>query len=171
MSAQKSAKKEPKRELPDIPNYPDTPLAPWIHYGITQFAGEEVQKELDRLAYQGYLIGLRVAYTVADNTEMAYQMSFGRVPPLQSLIVDTEDPLTDDFLLDLHDAVCTLIHKYTPEMISDMDVEVTANVSGSEHACSVKCLSGGYICDKNHTGKRKCVQRQGGSWTCKHRTC
>lgn len=164
-------KKTKQMVLPDIPNYPDAPLAAWLHYGITDFAGKKVQEELNRLSYPGYLIGIRVAYTVVNKEEPTYVISFGRVPPLDIMNSETDDPLSDDFLIELHETVSALIHKYTPEVFEDLDVEVSANVSGSEHASTIKCRTDGYQCDKNHTGSRKCIQRQNGVWVCKHVTC
>ena len=157
-------------ELPDIPDYPDAPLTPWRHYGITEYADKKVREELENLGYQGFLIGIRVSYTLVDKDEKTYSMSFGRVPPL-GITDGTEDPLSDEFLLRLHENVSMLIHKYSPEVFGEMFVEVSVNVSGSEHTSTIKCLPSGYICTQSHTGRQKCIQRKGGPWTCLHIIC
>lgn len=161
--------------LPDIPDYPDSPLQPWIHYGITDFAGKQIQKELDRLGYTGYLIGLSVSYSVAGQESPPYAMEFGRVPPLNVIQEpEPEGPLGDEFVLELHDQVGALIHQYTPEEFGDMDVTLSANVSGSEHTVIIVCrfVQAGE-CNQNppHTDRRKCVKRQDGGWKCLHRAC
>lgn len=161
--------------LPEIPDYPDSPLPPWIHYGITAFAGKQIQMELDRLGYTGYLIGLSVGYSLDGEDAPSYAMEFGRVPPLDvAQEPEPKNPLSDEFVLELHDQVSVLVHQYTPEEFGDMNVTLSANVSGSEYTVVVVCrfVQAGE-CSQNppHTDKRKCLKRQDGGWKCLHASC
>lgn len=154
-------------EVPDIPDYPDAPLPAWKHYGITNFASQKIVEELEDVQYQGYMIGLKVGYSL-EAEKKTYAMSFGKVPPAEEepedQDEDTDLPVSDEFLLSLYQTVHDYMRANGSEVLS---TELTIVFTGSVKTVIVKCIAP-QVCDRGHRGKRWCKKVNTGPWTCLH---
>jgi hypothetical protein len=174
-----NSKRQVEFDLPEIPDFPESPLPGWKHYGITNFAGQTTQEELNRNQYPGYLIGLRFRYTVLDGeAENAYEMSFGLVkPPEEQKYAKLMSPLTDDFMIKLYDAVNALLHQNIPEELGEIQSEINATLSGSVNFITIKCrLVQVGECDLGNNSPdngatRLCIKVQEDPWRCLHAGC
>lgn len=171
---EKDNKDKPRRDLPEIPDYPDAPLPAWKHYGITNYAGQRILDEIDHVQYTGYLIGMEIAYTVKE--EKTYSMAFGKIDIPDEVLkkFDGELPLTDEFLSNLFRTVGALVYENAPDYQDEMDTELIAVISGSAKKVKVKCrkVKNGE-CTEGHVGKKKICKStdNGSSWTCLHDAC
>ncbi len=166
--------KKTVRELPPIPDYPDAPLPAWKHYGITNYTGQRVKDEFDRIQYEGYMIGLEVAYTPDD--EKNYVISFGKIDIPDDASQEKESevkiPLSDEFLEDLYQVVTELIPAHCPSYSGKIDTELTIVMTGSVKKVKMGCHVPEQ-CSLNHTDKRRCKKVNDGPWTCtaSHKKC
>jgi len=163
MQAQQNA---PSPDLPTIPDYPDSPLPAWQHYGITNYAGQKIQEELDRIGYSGYLIGLGVAYRPENGK--TYSMQFGRVDDADEL--EEDQPLSDDFLLHLYQITSQFIAHNT-SLDGTIDTELRISIKGSQISIRVMCRiiqAGECTHQPGHDGSRMvCRSYNGGNtWHC-----
>jgi hypothetical protein len=161
----KDEEKRPDKDLPPIPDYPEAPLPAWKHYGITNFADQKVQEELDRLQYPGHMVGLEVAYELED--EKTYAMAFGKIDIPEDELQESarEIPLTDEFLANLYKVVDDLIPHHSPGHSENMNTEITIVMSGSLKKVKVKCRKPEQ-CSQGHTDKRWCKKVGKEPWTC-----
>ncbi len=163
MTRQKQ-KKAVVEELPSIPDYPEAPLPAWKHYGIASYADQQIRAELDRIGYEGYLIGLEVSYTLEN--DKTYAMSFGKLEPAEgSEESDNGTPLSDAFLSNLYQVVGQLIHSNAPEYLGEIDTELSIITTGSENKVKVRCRKP-QVCDQGHKDKRWCKKVNQEKWTC-----
>jgi hypothetical protein len=156
-------------ELPKLPDNPDTPLAPWLHYGIMRAAGIKIRTELERIEHPGYMIGLGLSYTVADHETIA--MQFGQDD--DDDYPDSKLPLDDDFLANLYDSVNQIV---TKNVRGEVDTELSVSISGSRYRVRIACrlvLQGECQHVTDHTDTRRiCKSRDGGiTWTCLEIPC
>jgi len=162
------------RELPPIPDYPDAPLPAWKHYGITNYADQRIKEEFDRIKYEGYMVGLEVAYTLENEND--YAMSFGKInipeDVSQSKEADVDIPLSDDFLEDLLQMLTELIPANSPGYSGEMNPALTIVMTGSLIKATFKCRIPEQ-CSRGHTDKRWCKKVNDGLWTCmkSHKPC
>lgn len=159
--------KKRERELPSIPDYPDAPLPAWKHYGITNYADQRIQAEFDRLQYDGYMVGLEIAYTPDD--EKRYAISFGKleVPddPPREKESKVDIPLPDEFLENLYQTVAELIPANCPNYSGEFNAQLTIVMTGSLKKVSYMCRIPEQ-CSRNHTDKRICRKENNGPWVC-----
>jgi hypothetical protein len=159
--------RKPSRELPPIPDYPDAPLPAWKHYGIINYADQRIKDELANMRYEGYMVGLEVAYMLED--EKSYAMSFGKISKpdeaTQKEETEVEIPLSDEFLVDLYQMLTELIPANCPNYSGQMSTELTIVVTGSEYVIKVTCTVP-QQCALNHKDKRWCKKINNGPWTC-----
>jgi hypothetical protein len=164
--------KKAKKGLPEIPDYPDAPLPAWKHYGITRFADLAIQDELERIGYSGYLVGLAVQYTVED-PEKTYSMIFGKVDDSEESLKGKleESPLTDKFLLKLHEQVQALIYKNTPDYAGTMNLLLKTNVNGASTSSACHKVAQGECNKRSDVGKYRICTKRGNKWSCTHKSC
>jgi len=163
---------KPTSDLPQILDYPESPLPAWKHYGITNFAGQQIQAELKRTGYAGYLIGLGVSYTLAAKSKIPYVMVFGKVDSGEDPAFTL--PLNDDFLVGLHETVEEFIGQNIQAPASEIDIELIITLSGSVTKVIIACrLVGPTECAQGDSGtKKKCKSLDNGtSWNCLHTPC
>lgn len=162
------------QKLPLIPDYPNTPLPAWKHYGITNYAGQMLVDKLDSIQYPGYMIGLELTCLLED--ESSYSMKFGMVeiPAEESKEQDepNELPIDDDFLLQLYQDVKTLMVENAPDYQGTLEPMLTYVMTGSKIKVQIMCRRP-EVCTLNHTDKRVCKKVGTGPWTCldKHFKC
>lgn len=166
--------KEPKSDqsLPDFPEYPEAPLSAWKHSGITKYVGDKVIQELERVQYQGDMVGLNVGYVLED--ESTYSMSFGRteIPETTSKDENPEKelPLSDEFLIDLYKTINELIAANVPGYLGKLSSVLTIVMTGSYTSISIICRTP-QSCTLRHTGTRWCKSVNRGTWVCLHTRC
>lgn len=168
----KDQEQSSEQPLPDFPEYPEAPLSAWKHYGITNYVGERVIQELERVKYHGDMVGLEVGYVLED--EKAYSMSFGRtkIPDTPSTDEKSEPelPLSDEFLVELFKTINELVAANAPGYLGKLSSTLTIVMTGSYTSVRVICRTP-QRCTQRHTGKRWCKSINGGTWVCLHTRC
>lgn len=157
-------------DLPEIPDYPNSPLSAWRHYGILKVLEERFQAELVNAGYTGHLVGLGLTYTVAGDS---YAMEYGYgVKANQGILGNKEDPLSDDFVAEMYDLANELITKYMSPYVIDFDLQLSASVNPDVVTVDVKCQ----VATKVNCGKEECkgqcrkfISRNKGPWVCTHK--
>jgi len=156
-------------ELPDIPEYPDSPLSAWKHYGIMRVLEGKFHEELEKQEYDGHLVGLMVTYTVGGDP---YSMGFGYgVETKAALLAQDDDPLSDEFVSEMYDFARSLIAQHINQYVSNFELELGASVNPKLSTLAVKCM----IATNANCGKESCVgkcrkfiSRNNGPWVCTH---
>jgi hypothetical protein len=149
---------------PSFPDYPAAPLPAWQHYGITRYAGQKIQEELDtNTEYQGYLIGLGVSYTYNGDP---YEMVFGKTETTGES--DRDFPLSDPFLSSLYETVAQFVSRNTADV---SEITLITTFSGSILAAKTVCRqvqAGECTHAQNHVGTmRHCRSTDNGAtWKC-----
>ena len=157
-------------DLPEIPDYPNSPLSAWRHYGILKVLEEKFHPELVNVGYAGHLVGLGLTYTVAGD---AYPMEYGyRMDVNQGILENKKDPLTDEFVAEMYDLANELITKYMSPYVIDFDLQLSASVNPDVVTVDVKCQ----VATKANCGKEECkgqcrkfISRNKGPWVCTHK--
>ncbi len=168
--------------LPPIPDYPDAPLPAWKHYGVTNYADQKILEELKHVEYPGFMVGLKIAYTI--ETEQIYCMQFGdttipqdaleksrseEINQADSSELDEELPFTDEFLSSLFDDIGQLITNNTPGYSGEINPKLTIAITGSRKVIDIMDRYPPYDCNKGHTDRRTCKSVNDGPWKCTHR--
>lgn len=149
---------------PSFPDYPAAPLPAWQHYGITRYAGQKIQDELDsNTEYQGYLIGLGVSYRYNGDP---YEIVFGKTETIGES--ERVFPLNDDFLSNLYGMVAKFVSKDRPDV---SEITLITTFSGSILAAKTVCRqvqAGECSHNPNHNGtNRHCRSTDNGTtWKC-----
>ncbi|HLF74228.1 MAG TPA: hypothetical protein VI524_07780 [Anaerolineales bacterium] len=168
--------------LPAIPDFPNSPVSGWKHFGILKRAEARIHAELIKQKYDGRLVGLRVTYgklNTANEQEDElidpYTMSYGYDLHDMELLDQDDDPLSDDFIIELYEEISDLVHKNAKIDIRDRVVSLEANLNPKTKNRIVRpmiCRVG--QCDRppdSCIGKwRIMISRDGGrTWRCRHR--
>jgi hypothetical protein len=160
--------------LPEIPDFPTSPLPAWKHYGILKVLEGRFRAELESVPYDGHLVGLGITYTVGgDPYTMEY--GYGADAP-QNIINNQSDPLSDDFVGDMYDLANDLIAEHISPYVLSFELQINASVNPQVASVAVKCQ----IANDANCGKASCkgqcrrfISRNNGPWICTHKrgTC
>ena len=166
--ARDSSKKA--QRLPEIPDFPNSPLSAWKHYGILKALEREFHKELEAKNYSGHLVGLDVTYIVGGET---FTMEYGYgVEQTAGLLPNKEDPLSNDFVSEMYDLASELILAHIDPSVLTFELLLSASINQAVNTVAVKCqIATEANCGKDDcTGKcRKFISRNNGPWTCTHK--
>jgi hypothetical protein len=162
--------KSQAEELPDIPDYPNSPLPAWKHYGILKVVEGKLHEELKQQKYTGHLVGLDLTYTVGPDTyAMSYGYSFEQV---HEGITATVDPLSDEFVETLYDFASDLISENINPAGTRFNMQLSVSVNQQVNTKTVICQ----IATEANCGKNECIgkcrkfkKKNDGSWECTHK--
>jgi hypothetical protein len=157
------------RALPEIPDFPDSPLAAWKHYGILKALERRFHQELEAQNYTGHLVGLDVTYLVGKES---FTMEYGYGVEQSNGPRDKGDPLSDDFVAEMYDLASDLISEHIDPAVITFDLSLGAAINQPVNTVAVKCqIATDANCGKDECeGKcRKFISRNNGPWTCTHK--
>ena len=160
--------------FPEIPDYPNSPLSAWKHYGILKVMERKFHEELERQNYPGHLVGLDVTYVVGRDS---YTMEYGYgVDQKAGLLPSKEDPLSDEFVAEMYDLANNLISQHISPYISGFDLQLSASINQQVNTVAVQCqIATNANCGQaSCIGKcRKFINRNNTGWVCQHKkgTC
>jgi hypothetical protein len=160
--------------LPEIPDYPTSPLSAWKHFGILKALEEKFHAELVQLGYVGHLVGLGVTYTVNGDP---FTMEYGYgVENAEGILEDKADPLTDDFVGEMYDLANNLIAQNINPYTGSFELQLSASVNPQIATVVAICQ----VATAANCGKAACIgqcrrfiSRNNGPWVCTHKkgTC
>jgi len=162
--------------LPQVPDYPDSPLSAWKHYGIMKLAQQKTHEYLRNVPYDGHLIGLRISYSAGTEPSLqdTYTMSYGYdVDEEQDLMPDTDEPFSDDFIIELYKYANQLIAENINPYITSFQTNLDASVNPRRRRIRIEpriCAAG--ECANNPStcvgNLRLMVKRNKKPWVCQH---
>lgn len=183
-NARSTAAQQASIGLPEVPDFPGSPLSGWKHYGILKLAENKIFMELESIGYQGRLIGLRISYYVGgaakpENDEDLgdeYTMAFGyNVTDGQTNLIEETPPPSEEFIIGLYDFVGDMIANhispYVPEFALRLDAAFNPTPTTYTIACRI--VKAGECGDGSaHEGsRRRMLKINNGPWRCLHTKC
>jgi hypothetical protein len=180
-TARTSQTQMPADGLPPVPDYPDSPLSGWKHYGIMKLAEKMIHDELEGLNYGGKLVGLRISYFVggSDNPEKQedlgdeHQMAFGyNVEDDGPDTIEEAPPPSEEFINGLYDFVSDMIANNISPYVLGFSVRLDTAFNQIPTKYTIACrFVGQNECTQGHTGVFRMISINHGPWRCLHRPC
>ena len=165
------SKKQPTKDL-EIYDPPDSPLPAWKHYRILKAVENRLHAQLEQQEYDGRLIGLEVSYKVAK-VKAPFSMGYGYDTNNKGDLIDEkDDPLSDEFVMEIYDFASGLIAEHINPNGEDFSCELSASINPVFGKVRVRCAIANNLNCNRQSCQGNCrlfINRNNTGWVCKHR--